>query len=183
MNRHHSAVLSPDADPSADDDRAIVPSKTQRKKAMHDLQKLGEALIQYSQESWTPLNLPERLQDALLEAAHIKKHEARRRHLQYVGKLMRDIDPEPIRIWLAAQQTIPAQEKAHFAHLEQWRARLIATPQALDELCAQFPTINRAVWQKQIAAARHEQQSGQTPRHFRVLFRDLKKLFATTHHE
>lgn len=181
MIHNHSAALPPDAASSPDDDGLHgAPSKTQRKKNMYDLQKLGEALTQYPRESWATLDLPERLQDALTETAHIKKHEARRRHLQYVGKLMRDVDPEPIRAWLKAQQTMPAQEKAYFARLEQWRTRLLADPQALDELHVQFPSINRAAWQKQIAAACHERQNGLAPHHFRALFHDLKNIFATT---
>ncbi len=181
MNRDHSDISLHRAEFSTRDDDAYsehTPSKTQRKKEMHDVQKLGEALAQYPRAALAPLDLPENLLDALEETARIKKHEARRRHLQYVGKLMRGIDAEPVRAWLTAQQNAPALEKAHYARLEEWRTRLLDDPNALDELCAQFPTINRAAWQKHIAAARSEQQNAQTPHHFRALFRDLKKLFS-----
>ncbi|MDR1530397.1 MAG: DUF615 domain-containing protein [Burkholderiales bacterium] len=156
-----------------------TPSKTRRKCEMRDVQKLGEALATLSPGELTALDLPERLLDALIETAHIKKHEARRRHLQFIGKLMRDVDPEPIRAWFAQRQIVPALEKARFVHLENWRDRLLEEPQAFDELRAQFPGLDRAAWQQRIAAARNERQSSdKSPHYYRTLFRDLKKLFA-----
>ncbi|MDH4181880.1 MAG: DUF615 domain-containing protein, partial [Betaproteobacteria bacterium] len=72
-------------------------SKTRRKQAMHDLQDLGEALVALDPKALAKLDLPERLADAVAQARGITRHEARRRQLQYVGRLMRDVDPAPIR--------------------------------------------------------------------------------------
>ena len=84
-----------------------VPSKSQRKKEVHALQDLGVELVALSDERLAALELPERLRDAVLEARHITAREARRRQLQYIGKLMRQVDAEPIRAALAALRAQP----------------------------------------------------------------------------
>lgn len=79
------------------DERAPQPlSKTQRKKAMHALQSLGEALVGLSADQLERLDLPEALHEAVVEASRIRSREARRRQLQYIGRLMRDVDAERI---------------------------------------------------------------------------------------
>ena len=72
-------------------------SKTRRKATMHALQDLGEALVALDASRLAGLGLPERLVDAVTDARRIRAHEGRRRQMQYIGKLMRDIDPVPIR--------------------------------------------------------------------------------------
>jgi ribosome-associated protein len=83
------------------------PSKTQRKKAVHALQDLGESLVELSEEQLAGIELPERLRAAVVEAQRITRFEARRRQLQYIGKLMRSVDSEPIRAALAALRARP----------------------------------------------------------------------------
>src|SRR5438105_8186511 len=77
------------------------PSKTRRKAEMHALQDLGEALVALSPARLARLSLPERLADAVVEARSITKWEARRRQMQFIGRLMRNVDAEPIRAHLA----------------------------------------------------------------------------------
>ena len=85
------------ADPGVDSAADLAtPSKTRRKHAMHALQDLGEALLAIDPKRLEELELPERLFDALLQARGIRAHEGRRRQIQYIGKLMRDIDPVPL---------------------------------------------------------------------------------------
>ncbi|HRH86098.1 MAG TPA: ribosome biogenesis factor YjgA, partial [Rubrivivax sp.] len=86
---------APPDDPPALDREA--PSKTQLKLQAHDLQKLGMALAELPDARLAPLALPERLLDALLQYRQTRSHEGRRRQLQYVGKLMRDVDDAPLR--------------------------------------------------------------------------------------
>ncbi len=110
---------------------------------MHDLQDLGEALVQLQPTRLAALALPERLADAIGQARAIGKHEARRRQLQFIGQLMRDVDPGPIRARLAQWGEAPAAEKARLAAVERWRVRLLAEPDALDALCAAAPGADR----------------------------------------
>jgi len=88
----------PNEDPRRVNDEAALakPSKTARKAAMHALQQLGTRLVDLREEQIRALSLPETLKEALLACQQIRQHEARRRQLQWIGKLMRGVDPAPI---------------------------------------------------------------------------------------
>jgi ribosome-associated protein len=150
---------------------------------MHEVQALGEALVALSVAKLETLDLPERLFDAIVAAQTVTRHEARRRQLQFIGRLMRGVDPAPIRALLAAQAAVPAAEKAKMALLEDWRQRLLDEPaSSLKALAAKFPdTFSENVietWQQRIAQAQQERRQQQTPpRHYRLLFQELKTLF------
>ncbi len=150
------------------------PSKTRRKQKMHALQDLGEALLRVAPERLAQLDLPERLRDALAEAGRITSREARRRQMQYLGRLMRDVDAAPLRMRLEEWAQGPRRDTAALHRLEAWRDRLLADPKALDELCAAHPEIDRTHLRTLILRASEERQTNQPPRHYRQLFRELK---------
>ncbi len=127
---------------------------------MHDLQALGEALVGLDRARLAQLGLPERLVDAIDDARGITRHEARRRQLQYVGRLMRDVDPAPIAAALERWSEGPRAEKAQFAALERWRDRLLADDAALDDLVVRYPSADRARVALLVREARHERASG-----------------------
>lgn len=159
-------------------DQSPPPSKTQRKRAMHDLQALGAALAGLDAHRLAELDLPERLADALRAVRSITRHEARRRQMQYIGRLMRDVDVAPIAAALARLDEAPRAEKARFAAVERWRERLIDDDAALREFVAAHPGASAATLHPLIAAARAERVAGATPRHYRILFRALNALEA-----
>jgi ribosome-associated protein len=153
-------------------------SKTRRKSEMHDLQSLGETLVRLSAPRLSELGLPERLADAIEQARAISKHEARRRQMQYIGRLMRDVDPEPIRARLAQWGTAPAAEKARLASVERWRERLLADSAALDQLCAAAPHADRARLSALVARVQGERARAAPPHAYRELFRVLNTLLS-----
>jgi ribosome-associated protein len=166
--------------PSAASDKAEPPvSKTQRKHAMLALQELGETLT-VSPARLSALALPERLAEAITTARKLTRHEARRRQLQFVGRLMRDIDPAPIEAQLANWAVAPNREKARIASVERWRTDLLENPSALDELCAQAPGVDRPRLAALIARATHERSRGAPPHAFRELFREINTLLSTS---
>ncbi len=77
------------------------PSKSARKREFHALQKLGEELLTLRESDLQDIELDEDLREAVLEARRIRSRGALRRQKQYIGKLMRHIDPEPLRAALA----------------------------------------------------------------------------------
>lgn len=81
------------------------PSKSQRKREMHELQALGERLVALPEARLRAMPLPPELLDAVLEARAISARGGRKRQLQYIGRLMREVDAEPIRAALAAVPT------------------------------------------------------------------------------
>lgn len=164
--------------PGASSDEVPVLSKTRRKSEMHDLQSLGETLVRLSAPRLSELGLPERLADAIEQARGISKHEARRRQMQYIGRLMRDVDPEPIRARLAQWGTAPAAEKARLASVERWRERLLADSAALDQLCAAAPHADRARLSALVARVQGERARAAPPHAYRELFRVLNTLLS-----
>ena len=148
-----------------------APSKSRRKKDMHALQDLGELLVGLEPSRLKALDLPERLADAIAQARLITKHEGRRRQLQFVGRLMRDVDPEPIRAALERMQTLPRAERAQFAAAERWRDRLLADEPAVAEFIAAYPAADPDKLTALVREARSERANGGPPHKFRALFR------------
>jgi ribosome-associated protein len=157
-----------------------LPSKTQRKAAMHALQDLGETLVALSPDRLSSLSLPERLEDAVAQAREITKWEARRRQMQFIGRLMRDVDPEPIRARIAEWNGASRAEKARLAAVERWRERLIQDAEALDRLCAEAPHADRSRFAALIGRVRSERAANAPPHAYRELFRALNSLFSAS---
>ena len=153
-------------------------SKTRRKQEMHELQALGAALVELSEAQLRGLDLDEDLRRAVTEAKRISSHEARRRQLQYIGRLMRGLDPAPIRARLEAIEGSSAEAIARHKRLEQLRSRLLADDAALTDLVAARPGADAQALRTLIRNARREQKEGRPPRAFRELFRTLKSLEA-----
>lgn len=155
------------------DNEAERESRSARKRAAESAQELGERLIALPDAELAALALPEKLLDAVREARRISSRAAGARQRQYIGKLMRSIDIEPIRVALAAKGELDALERQRFARAEKWRDRLIAEGEAaLDELKALRPGIDLDAWRELIANARGAAaRAGQ-----RELFRALRSL-------
>ena len=152
------------------------PSKTQRKKAVHELQDLGAELVELSAERLASLDLPERLRDAVMEARRITAHEARRRQLQYIGKIMRAVDAEPIRAALQGWRAQAGSDVAAHQRVEAWRERLLADEAALAELAAEYPRADAQRLRALVLAALRERAAGQPPRSYRQLYQALRAL-------
>ena len=145
------------------------PSKTQRKREADALQALGEELAGLPVETLQGLGLPERLQQALEELGRITAHEARRRQRQFIGRLMRHVDPAPLQAFIEARKR-PTREAARlFRATERWRDRLLAEGKpALGAFLAEYPGADEAVLAETLAAAQ-QGRSGAPRRLFRML--------------
>ena len=132
-----------------------IVSKTQRKREMHELQALGEALVELPEAQLRAMALDPGLLAAILEAKRIKSHEAKRRQMQYIGQLMRDVDAAPIRARMAELDGSSAQATARHRRLEAWRERLIGDDEALDRVR------RRASRRRPAGAARADPQRAQ----------------------
>jgi ribosome-associated protein len=152
------------------------PSKTQRKQAVHELQALGEELVALSDDQLLGIELPERLRDAVMAARRITRHEARRRQLQYIGKLMRSVDPAPIRSALDAWRAQSSKQVLAQKRIEAWRQRLLADERALDALLSAYPGADAGRLLSLIRDALHERETHRPPRAFRALYQALRAL-------
>ncbi len=154
------------------------PSKTRRKAASHDLQALGAALLEMSDEHVGALGLDEPLLDALRTHRKIRSHEARRRQMQLIGKLMRAADVEPIRHAVGEMQLGRARDSLALHTAERWRAELIAADAATTRFADEHPDADVQQLRALVRSARKdqslapEQRSG---RAYRELFQFIRE--------
>ncbi|MDO8465171.1 MAG: ribosome biogenesis factor YjgA, partial [Gallionella sp.] len=122
------------------------------------------------------LDIPENLRDAVREMKNINKFGAQRRQLQYIGKLMRDVDPAPIIAKLNAWKGYSQQHTAYMHQLERWRDRLLESDSALTELLADHPQTDVQRLRALIRNAQKEQEAGKPPKNYREIFQVLKEI-------
>ena len=164
-----------------DQSAAERPSKTRLKKQSHDLQALGEALAELPDDRLAALDAPESLVDAVREYKKTRSHVGRRRQMQYIGKLMRQSDPEPLREAVAAMQVPRARDTLALHQAEHWRDTLIADDEALTRWMAEHPDCDAQQLRSLIRAARKEGALPPEQRHgraYRELFQFIKKAMA-----
>ena len=158
-----------------DDDLPL--SKTKRKQAMEELQALGEELVALASDQVKRIAIPDVLRCAVSEAQRMTKHdEARRRQMQYIGKLMRSVEVEPIRAALALVRGESAGETAKLHRLERLRADFLADEKVVHEIAQRYPGVGLQHLRSLRRAALKEQEQNKPPRSYRALFQRLKEL-------
>lgn len=160
----------------ADTENDLPPSKTKLKAEADAQQALGVRLCELSKEKLLKLNLPEDLLDAVLESKKITANGAIRRHRQYLGKLMREIDTTPISEQLARWDGKHQAENAYFHGLERWRERLIQDAQAVSDFIAKYPATDSQQLRSLIRNAQKEAAAGKPPKSSRELFKLLREI-------
>jgi ribosome-associated protein len=159
------------------DNSAEQKSKSQVKREMHALQSLGEHLVNLSPNQISKIEMPQDLREAVLFARTLKKSEARRRQMQYIGTLMRDADPEPIRKGVAEISRGHGQNVQLLRELEQWRKGLIdGDDEVLEDIVNHFPDADRKRLRRLALNARKEREVNKPPQAARALFRYLREL-------
>lgn len=152
------------------------PSKSAVKRAMTELQDLGAELVALSVDQIKKIGLPDDLREAVHAAQRITQHEARRRQLQYIGKLMRSLDPEPIRAAIDDIKGVSAAANARLHALERLRTRFLGDEQVISEIAAAHPQADLQHLRQLRRNALKEQELGKPPRAFRELFRVLREI-------
>ncbi|NTZ07578.1 ribosome-associated protein [Burkholderia metallica] len=161
----------------ADDNGYDRPSKSQLKREMHELQVLGQALVDLPKDALKRMPMSESLSDAVREARRITDHEGKRRQLQYVGRVMRsltDDETAALRTALDAQRGVNKAATARLHWIERTRDQLLANDDALTEFLRRHPDADIQEGRTLIRNARKEAQQGKPPRYFRELFQWIK---------
>lgn len=143
---------------------------------MHALQELGVRLVALPEDCLEKIDLPEALRNAVLDARRMTKHEARRRQLQYVGRLMREVDPTPIAEAVDACNGVSAAHNARLHQLERLRERLLADEQVAAEIASTYPGADVQRLRLLRRNVLKEHALGKPPKSFRELFRTLRAL-------
>lgn len=157
------------------EEEELPPSKTKIKKQMHDLRDLGEELTELGKDQIAQLDIPETLRDAIREMGRIKSFGAKRRQMQYIGKLMRDVDTAPIIAKLNTWKGISQQHIGYMHQLERWRERLLEGDSALTELLTAYPETDVQRLRTLIRNTLKEREAGKPAKNFRELFQVLRE--------
>ena len=173
MNK--TTILTADA-PNEGDLEWDGPSKSQKKRESTALQDLGEELVALSKERLAKIDMPERLRDAILAAQRITAHEGRRRQLQFVGKLMRSTEVEPLQAAVDEVKGASAASTARQHRLEALRTRLMADESGFAQLAEDFPQADIQRLRQLRRNALKEVEQKKPPKSFRELFRELRDL-------
>ena len=159
------------------------PSKSQLKRDMTALQKLGAELIEQPRDRVKRVPMPEDVKDAILDCKLIKDHEGRRRQLQYVGKKMRSLNEEELAVIQRAMDSWKGLSKADTSAmhaLERHRDRLLKDDAALTLLLQQHPELDVQHLRTLIRNARKEHAENKPPKAYREIFQILKQLQTKT---
>ena len=154
-------------------------SKSARKREAATLQELGVQLSALPDQEIKALGLPDSLFTALRDLRRLPSHGAQVRQRQYIGKLMRTIDPEPVLAKLAERKQRHDSEIRHFQQIERWRDRLLSEPAAgALELQQAYPQIDRDALLKLLDKAERERLEQRSPVGARELFAFLRELLS-----
>jgi ribosome-associated protein len=154
-------------------------SKSARKREAASLQELGVQLSALPDQEIKALGLPDSLFTALRDLRRLPSHGAQVRQRQYIGKLMRTIDPEPVLAKLAERKQRHDSEIRHFQQIERWRDRLLSEPAAgALELQQAYPQIDRDALLKLLDKAERERLEQRSPVGARELFAFLRQLLS-----
>lgn len=149
-------------------------SKSQKKRDVEARQDLGEELVKLSIDTLKKFDLPEDLFQAIRDCKRFTAHGAIKRQKQYIGKLMRDVDPEPIEKHLSIVRGESNEHNAWLHLLERWRERLMSDDAMLSTFIADFPGADAQQLRTLIRNARREKQDNKPPKSYRALFQAMK---------
>ena len=154
-------------------------SKSARKREAASLQELGVQLSALPDQEIKALGLPDSLFVALRDLRRLPSHGAQVRQRQYIGKLMRGIDPDPVLAKLAERKQRHDLEIRHFQQIERWRDRLLSEPDTgVQELQEAYPQVDREALLKLLGKAERERIEQRSPVGARELFAFLRQLLA-----
>lgn len=149
-------------------------SKSEQKRRALRLQALGRELTELKPAQLYQLTLPDLLASAIADYQRFPSREARRRQLQFIGRLMRDLNPEPIEFALESMRGKSAEARYEHHQIERWRERLMEAPEALTEFLTKFPDADRQGLRHQLRSVRKAKTEPERKAASRALFRFLK---------
>lgn len=165
---------------NGDEEENLV-SRSQVKRESLALTELGREMTKLEPSVLDKIPLEENIRDAIIAVRKMKKGSALKRQIQYIGKLLRNSDEEPIRA-AYEKATNPYREDTKLFHkLENWRDRLIAEgDKALEDLIEEMPQVDRQHLRQLIRQAAKEKEKNKPPKSSREIFQYLKQIFGQT---
>ena len=143
---------------------------------MHELQDIGEELVELSKEALNKIPMSEDLLDAIKEYKRLSAHEARRRQMQFIGKIMRKEDIEPIREKLEQIRGSSTAATALLHRIERYRNDMIAKDEIITQFLADYPHASAQELRTLVRNTRKEAEQAKPPKSFRELFQYIKSV-------
>lgn len=166
------------------DNHSEEPSKSQINKAMKDLQKIGEALVKLAESHLAKVEMPEMLAKAVYMARTLKDNEAKRRQMQYIGKIMRNIDVAPIKLALLKIQLNHDTQTKEFHDIEEWRDKLIlGTDETIQHFLAAYPACDRQQLRQLVRKAQHDHKNDKNTGGKKALFKFIHEILQVANKE
>jgi ribosome-associated protein len=163
-------------DESAASDAYDRPSKSALKRQMTALQDLGVELVALSAERLKKIEMPDTLRDAIRDAQRFTKHEAKRRQMQYIGKIMRGVETAPLQAAIDEIKGVSAAANIRQHQLERLRNRLLEDDAVFGEIAHDYPDADLQHLRQLRRNALKEIEQNKPPRAYRELFRELREL-------
>ena len=161
------------------DDQEDFISKSQLKRMAQDAQELGERLVELPGKLLAQVEMPPELEDAVMQAREMRSYGARKRQLQFIGKVMRHIDIEPVAKALERLDDKHHEGVGAFHEMEHMRDRLMDNmDEALGELVTRFPDVDRQHIRQLVRNAQLELKKEKPPKSKRQLFQYLKQIMS-----
>jgi len=151
-------------------------SKTKRKAQADAAQAIGKKLVELPMDKLEQLALPETLHEAIVEAKRLTSNGGLRRQHQYIGRLMRDLDTDPIVEQLTRWEGKHSEENAKFHALERWRDQLLADADALSKFLDLHPHADRQQLRTLVRNAQAEVKAEKAPKFQRALFKMIREV-------
>lgn len=153
-----------------------LPSKTKLKAEADAAQDIGRQLVALPKDRLKKLVLEEALLDAIVEAKRLTANGAIRRQMQYIGRLMREVDLAPIVEQLQKWEGKHQEENARFHQMERWRDRLLTDAKAIEAFIAAYPQIDIQAFRTFIRNAQKEHAANKPPKSSRELFKMIRSV-------
>ncbi|GAA3939105.1 ribosome biogenesis factor YjgA [Litoribacillus peritrichatus] len=157
-----------------EDDEIEIISKSQLKREALELQEIGKQLIEQKKSVLDALNLTDDLHEAIVEHKRLKQNEAKRRHMQYIGKLMREVDAEAISAALEKNRAGSDQQIGHLHTVERWRDKLIENDQNITLFMDEYENVDRQQLRQLVRNAKKDVEQDKNRGNTKKLFQWLK---------
>lgn len=167
--------------PQSEPQKPDSESKSQRKKDVLALQKIGESLIKLTDEQLKRIDLPDNLLTAIQHMKTLTSNEAKRRQLQYIGKIMRHVDLDSIKEALKRRELIHEKNTEQFHQIEEWRNKLLQSgDDALNLFLIDYPNVDRQELRQLIRNAERDRKNNKNTGAEKKLFQYLRSIIEKT---
>lgn len=166
------------------DGSRVIPehkSKTAIKREMTALQDLGEVLTELSKDRLAQVPMSDNLREAVKEFNRLNSHGARRRQMQFIGKIIRSEDVEPIQAKIDEFQGVSTVATAILHRIERIRNELIGSDDAITTFLTEHPHADVQAIRNLVRNTRKEIEAGKPPKSFRELFQMVKLVLENDH--